>query len=116
MKCPKCQTDNPDSRKFCRECGAKFLLLCPQCGSGNFPGDKFCGECGQNLTHPSEPASEEQSFCKEPRAPALGIQDYFFMMFHLGRDYELYARLLKKKGDLRSGESQRSSESSCHNL
>ena len=49
MKCPKCQAENPDERKFCRECGTKLLLVCPQCGSENLPGDKFCGECGQRL-------------------------------------------------------------------
>jgi class 3 adenylate cyclase len=57
MYCPKCQTENPATRKFCRECGAKLLLVCPQCGTENLPDDKFCGECGYNLkkrkeTHP----------------------------------------------------------------
>jgi class 3 adenylate cyclase len=49
MKCPKCQTENSETRKFCRECGAKLLLVCPQCGFENLPADKFCGECGQRL-------------------------------------------------------------------
>jgi len=49
MKCPKCQSENPDERKFCRECGAKLLPVCPQCGYENLPGDKFCGGCGQGL-------------------------------------------------------------------
>jgi len=62
MKCPKCQTENPETRKFCRECGAKLVLLCPKCNSENLPGDKFCGECGQNLIFSSEPASREASF------------------------------------------------------
>ncbi|NOQ18496.1 MAG: AAA family ATPase [Desulfobacterales bacterium] len=62
MECPKRQTDNPDIRKFCRECGAKLLIICPQCGNENLPGDKFCGECGRNLNLPSEPAPKELSF------------------------------------------------------
>jgi class 3 adenylate cyclase len=49
MKCPKCQTENPATRKFCRECGAKLLLVCP-----NLPDDKFCGECGHNFKKPKE--------------------------------------------------------------
>ena len=49
MKCPKCETNNPEMRKFCRECGAKLLRLCPKCDSENLPEDKFCGECGQKL-------------------------------------------------------------------
>jgi class 3 adenylate cyclase/tetratricopeptide (TPR) repeat protein len=49
MKCPKCQTENPDTQKFCGECGAKLELVCPQCGNANPPNYKFCGECGQQL-------------------------------------------------------------------
>jgi class 3 adenylate cyclase/tetratricopeptide (TPR) repeat protein len=49
MECPKCQTENPETRKFCRECGAKLLIICPECDFKNFPGDKFCGECGHEL-------------------------------------------------------------------
>ena len=66
MECPKCLTKNPDTRKFCRECGYKILLLCPQCSFENIPGDKFCGECGHKLTEPSEATivdfSEPQSY------------------------------------------------------
>ncbi|MEJ2587071.1 MAG: adenylate/guanylate cyclase domain-containing protein [Deltaproteobacteria bacterium] len=62
MKCKKCQTDNPETRKFCRECGAKLVLLCSHCGSENLPGDKFCGECGHDLATPSEPAPKDLSF------------------------------------------------------
>jgi class 3 adenylate cyclase/tetratricopeptide (TPR) repeat protein len=49
MKCPECQTENLETRKFCSECGARLILLCPECGSENLPGDKFCGECGQQF-------------------------------------------------------------------
>ncbi len=54
MKCQKCQTENPETRKFCRECGAKLQFVCPQCGTENFPDDKFCGECGNSLTELKE--------------------------------------------------------------
>ena len=54
MKCPECQAENPQVRKFCRECGSKLLLVCSQCGSENRPEDKFCGECGSNLRKPAE--------------------------------------------------------------
>ena len=62
MKCPKCQTENSETRKFCSECGAKLLLICPQCGFENLPQDKFCGECGHNLSIPSEAKPKELSF------------------------------------------------------
>jgi class 3 adenylate cyclase/tetratricopeptide (TPR) repeat protein len=61
MECPNCQTQNPDIRKFCRECGNKLSLPCPQCSFENIPGDKFCGECGRSLIQPKE-TSKEQSF------------------------------------------------------
>jgi len=58
MKCPKCQAENPQIRKFCRECGAKLIVACPQCGFENLLADKFCGECGKKLAKPGEiPAS-----------------------------------------------------------
>lgn len=55
MKCPKCQHENPDNKKFCRECGEKFLLRCPKCQAEILATDKFCGECGHTLHLPSEP-------------------------------------------------------------
>ena len=61
MKCPECHTENPETRKFCRECGNKLLLLCPDCSFENIPGDKFCGECGYSLLQPKE-AHKELSF------------------------------------------------------
>jgi len=38
MKCPKCRTDNPETNKFCPECGTKFIKNCPQCGAERFLG------------------------------------------------------------------------------
>jgi class 3 adenylate cyclase/tetratricopeptide (TPR) repeat protein len=54
MKCPKCQTENPDTQKFCGQCGAKLEKICPNCGEGNPPEYGFCGECGHNLTETAE--------------------------------------------------------------
>ena len=49
MRCPKCQADNREGRRFCAECGASLNLACPTCGFSNEPGEKFCGGCGQPL-------------------------------------------------------------------
>jgi class 3 adenylate cyclase/tetratricopeptide (TPR) repeat protein len=54
MKCPKCQVDNPETRKFCRECGKKLVIVCPECETENLPGDKFCADCGHDLRKPIE--------------------------------------------------------------
>jgi class 3 adenylate cyclase/tetratricopeptide (TPR) repeat protein len=62
MKCPNCHFENPDTQKFCGECGSKLEKVCPNCGSNNPAEYKFCGECGQNLTLPSEHAYKELSF------------------------------------------------------
>ena len=62
MRCPECNTENPEGKKFCRKCGAKLASVCPQCAAEILPGDRFCGECGHNLSHPSEPSPRELSF------------------------------------------------------
>jgi class 3 adenylate cyclase/tetratricopeptide (TPR) repeat protein len=62
MKCPKCQTENPENLKFCGECGAKLEKICPHCNSSNPPQFKFCGECGHNLSVTSGPIPRELSF------------------------------------------------------
>jgi len=49
MKCPECQTENPEGSKFCGECGAKLERTCPNCNFSNPPQFKFCGECGHKL-------------------------------------------------------------------
>ena len=61
MQCPKCQFENRDVRKFCAECGAKFVLTCPKCGFENLPTEKFCGDCGHNLKSSSLPPPEIES-------------------------------------------------------
>ncbi len=54
MKCPSCQADNPDTKKFCRKCGTKLSLVCPKCGSEVLADDSFCGDCGQDLGESKE--------------------------------------------------------------
>ncbi len=49
MQCPKCNTENRSSRRFCSGCGARLEVECPSCGFANEAGDGFCGGCGIRL-------------------------------------------------------------------
>ena len=62
MKCPECQFENPDTQKFCGECGAKLGKVCPKCGYNNPAEYRFCGECGYELTISPKPTSKDLSF------------------------------------------------------
>ncbi|MEF3275102.1 MAG: zinc ribbon domain-containing protein [Chloroflexus sp.] len=71
--CPQCGVSNPDSARFCDQCGAQLIPVpakpastrgsattmsgtvnpgatsCPQCGAGVIPGEAFCDNCGAPL-------------------------------------------------------------------
>jgi len=54
MKCPKCQFENRESAKFCKECGANLEFACSGCGTVYETGTKFCDECGCSLVQESQ--------------------------------------------------------------
>lgn len=49
MICQNCQTENADTRKYCKNCGDLIGFICPKCMTLNEFSDKFCGNCGLNL-------------------------------------------------------------------
>jgi Double zinc ribbon len=49
MTCPRCQVENRDGARFCRECGATFGAVCSDCGAKAEAGSKFCDSCGAPL-------------------------------------------------------------------
>jgi ribosomal protein L40E len=59
VKCPNCQTDNPEGALFCKECGVSLQteLVCERCHRSNAPGSKFCVKCGQALSSVALPSS-----------------------------------------------------------
>jgi class 3 adenylate cyclase/tetratricopeptide (TPR) repeat protein len=62
LKCPKCQTENPDTANFCGECQTKLEKVCPNCNHLNPPQFKFCNKCGSNLTVTPKEVTKELSF------------------------------------------------------
>jgi class 3 adenylate cyclase/tetratricopeptide (TPR) repeat protein len=67
MNCPKCQFENPEGRKFCRECGSDLILACPNCSSEIIPSDKFCGACRYDLRAvPDKPPDQKSHEEKKP--------------------------------------------------
>src|SRR2546426_6799740 len=53
LKCPRCQVENREGRRFCSECGGPLPLACVSCGFVNESIEKFCGGCGKPLPQPA---------------------------------------------------------------
>lgn len=49
MRCPSCNSQNPDTHRFCGSCGASLAVTCKSCGFENAPDSLFCGQCGRKL-------------------------------------------------------------------
>ena len=59
MRCPKCDTDNPEQARFCLGCGTKLTLVCPKCKVELPSQAKFCFACGVPLgAPPPDPLAE----------------------------------------------------------
>jgi class 3 adenylate cyclase/tetratricopeptide (TPR) repeat protein len=58
VKCPKCQFENREGKKFCGRCGTKIESICPSCQSANPPDFQFCGDCGHRLEAEPSPKSQ----------------------------------------------------------
>ena len=61
MKCPKCQFENREGAKFCKECGSKLELACPECGARFVSPSKFCDECGFDLSKATKASKVDYS-------------------------------------------------------
>ncbi len=49
MICPNCQSNNPDTARFCLNCGKELIRRCPNCQAELPTLARFCMECGQPL-------------------------------------------------------------------
>jgi class 3 adenylate cyclase/tetratricopeptide (TPR) repeat protein len=59
MRCPYCQTINPEEAKFCLNCGRRLVIVCLNCGTVNPPNARFCIECGLQLQPPGDQAAPQ---------------------------------------------------------
>jgi class 3 adenylate cyclase/tetratricopeptide (TPR) repeat protein len=67
--CPKCGQQNPQSNRFCGQCGNPLPATCPSCGAANPAGNRFCGTCGSALSAPT-PSSIDASSSPQPSIPS----------------------------------------------
>lgn len=51
IDCPGCGAQNPQSARFCMNCGERLVKACPQCAADLPPGANFCPECGATVAH-----------------------------------------------------------------
>ncbi|MGB8628285.1 MAG: adenylate/guanylate cyclase domain-containing protein [Xanthobacteraceae bacterium] len=54
MKCFSCNADNPQTNRFCTQCGSRLPFTCSRCGATSPAQSKFCAQCGANLLTPVE--------------------------------------------------------------
>ncbi len=63
MRCPGCNTENPEGAKFCIQCASPLKRVCQKCGFENPPEARFCAQCATSLTEgwPSKAAADPTS-------------------------------------------------------
>jgi hypothetical protein len=87
MRCPSCEFDSPEGKKFCGKCGAPLPRRCSNCGEENPPQFKFCGECGATLDERQKAKGgiAPQSPTPHPQSP-ITYTPCAFSRAHPGRD------------------------------
>ncbi|MXN64960.1 AAA family ATPase [Stappia sp. GBMRC 2046] len=55
MRCSACMSQNPDTGRFCSNCGEPLARLCPACGARCEASAKFCSDCGTELVPKAQP-------------------------------------------------------------
>jgi predicted ATPase/class 3 adenylate cyclase len=58
MRCPACDSENPENARFCIGCGAALAKRCAACATDNPAEARFCLHCGAALDTGIAPAAE----------------------------------------------------------
>ncbi len=72
MICAQCGVTNEAGRKFCLQCGTRFVVSCGVCGTPNTPGARFCGECGSPIAEATAEAAAETIAVADPTTASPG--------------------------------------------
>ena len=57
MRCPSCESNNPDAAQFCATCGTAMAQACPHCGTELTHSARFCISCGRPVSASDAPAA-----------------------------------------------------------
>jgi hypothetical protein len=72
MRCIKCGSQNPDTKRFCGDCGAALANRCTRCNAENPPEKRFCGDCGAALVD-VVPANAPKASASRSTAAAIRL-------------------------------------------
>ena len=76
MICPRCRTANPESNRFCDQCGVVLEARCAACGATLRPAARFCGACGVPVSGAAAtPGAADAPAPAAPPSP-LPVQPY----------------------------------------
>ena len=99
--CSQCRAQNPDTSKFCGQCGTRLVVGCPSCGAPTAPDQKFCNECGNSLTAlQPQPAAAAASVAERRVCSVLFADLVSFTPLSESRDPEQVRELLTRYFDI----------------
>ena len=85
MQCPKCQFENPEGRKFCRECGSDLILPVPSVHPKSFLRINFAASVvmtfGLPSAVPDQPPDQKPPEEKKPLPSSDSARKYVTVLF-----------------------------------
>ncbi|WP_395689183.1 AAA family ATPase [Caenimonas koreensis] len=72
MECHGCHAPNPETNRFCENCGSALARQCSSCGFAIAPAARFCGGCGTPLGRAAAAAPATRPVALAGVTPAHG--------------------------------------------